>query len=161
MIERFESLRLELTTTWPQEVAGAGMNAIAMIEHRITTEGKEPGGGALKPYTRPYQKFKEAPQNTKRGRELGLGSSRFSGKTDYMLTGAFWRDIQVRSLVVQSADTLVTIGPKAPVNIAIMESLTKRDGFPLRLSEEEEKHIADQMEANLIQLVDKYFPIND
>lgn len=159
MIKRFEAMRLSMTIEWPEMVAKAALDSVAIIEDRITQEGKGPNGSALKPYTKPYQKFKEAPQNTKRGQLLGLGSSRYTGKTDYSLTGAFWRDIQLRQAVTDKDITTVSVGPSTDVNKAIMKSLTKRDGFPLRLSETEQEAVSDQLKTSLLNIVDKYFPI--
>lgn len=158
MISRFEALRLDMTLKYPKHVAGAGMNAIAMIEDRITQEGRNAKGSALKPYSKAYLKFKQNPQLTQRGKDLGLGSSRFSGKTDYMLTGAFWRDIQLRELRAAGNNINVTIGPSADVNFKIMQSLTKRDGFPLTLSDTETEILQQELKVNLINIVEKHFP---
>ena len=158
LIERYNGLIDELEAAWPNIVAKAAQDALALIEERITTTGTGPNGAALKPYTKPYKKLKENPGKYKRGKDLGLASTRFTGVTDYTLTGLFWKDIKVLQIESVDNNVLATIGAETSGNVKIMESLTKRDGFPLRMSEMEKEIVSENTNNEVITIIRKYFP---
>ena len=160
MIDNMKALIVDMEESWPEVISTNTADALGLIEERITTTGTGPGGEALKPYTKPYQKFKENPQDYKRGKLLGLGSSRFTGKTDYMLTGEFWSDVQVLEVRKEDINVTVVAGVNKEVNKKKMESLTKRDGFPLKLSDGEKDIIKENTQSKINEIVNRYFQIN-
>lgn len=157
-IEKMNGLINELENSWQPIMVGNTQDALALIEERITTTGMSASGTALKPYTKPYQKFKSNPGEYKRGKQLALGSSRFTGKTDYTLTGEMWKDIQVLD-IRESGNTVTCVaGPSKDINRKKMESLTKRDGPPLRLSDAEKEIIITNTRETVKEIIYKYFP---
>lgn len=160
LIQNFETMISELESSWPDIVARMGSDSIALIEERITKTGKDAQGNPLRKYTKPYQKFKEQPQNYKRGKELGLGSNRFTGVTDYTLTGLLWKGIKVLKVSEQSDTVVATIGADTVGNQQIIESLTKRDGFPLQLSESEKQIVTENALSSVSSIINKYIPSN-
>lgn len=160
LIEKMEALVIDLESQWPDILTRTTQDAVALIEERITTTGTNHEGLPLKPYTKPYEKFKSNPQNYKRGRELGLGSSRFTGKTDYMLTGIFWKDVQIIRQERSGEVIRVVAGITKPENIGKLEGLVKRDGSPFRLSDSEKNILRENTKNYIFDIINKYFPQN-
>lgn len=132
------------------DYAQAGLDLVAGIEERVTTEGKDAKQTPLKAYTDAYKKFKQNPQNTKRGKTLGLGSSRYTGKVDYNLTGEFWADMGLLAKSYTGSEIKVSVGLSKEVNIKKYKSLTKRDGQePLEPSIDEVANAARNLEQRV------------
>lgn len=121
----------------PNIYLSAGATFVALIEERITTTGTDDEGKAFRSYTPGYLEFKKNPQNYKRGKELGLASSRFTGKVDYTLTGELWNDIGLIEESVSGTEVKYSWGAIAEHNKEKLRSLDKRDGDPLQPSAEE------------------------
>ncbi|MBL7942993.1 MAG: hypothetical protein JNM00_09520 [Flavobacteriales bacterium] len=158
LINNLEALLVELESSWPDQVSQACADSLALIEERITTQGLDDTGKALKPYTDAYLRFKSDPKRFKRGRELGLGSSRYTGKVDYMLIGEFWRDVQVLR-VEQNGDLVEAVGGvRLPINKSKLESLNKRDGLVLDMSDVEKNQVHTNTSMRIFAIIERHFP---
>lgn len=115
----------------------AGYTLVDSIEQRITQQGQDDQNQPLKAYSPSYLKFKKNPGDYKAGKELGLGSSRFSGVVDYSLTGEMWNDIDLIEQAVSEDEVKYSFGAQNQVNKDKLSSLLKRDGDPLQPSESE------------------------
>jgi hypothetical protein len=160
-INALDALIQEIEAGLPQQMEVLAMDGLALIQDRIQTTGKDSKGNSLKPYTVAYRKWKDNPQNTKRGKELGLGSSRYSGTVDYTLTGDTWKNTKVISVDTNDGRTVAVIGPITEHSQMIMGTLKERDGeSPITLSQEEIAILQENQAAWLNGLIGKYFTVS-
>lgn len=153
LAEAINNVRARLEAEWPRMVSGYALDMVALVEERITTTGTDVNGAKLKAYTEQYKEFKQNPGRYKRGKELGIGSSRYTGKTDYSLTGEMWRDISVRRVSEAGGKVSVTVAPSLPVNQDKLDSLSRRDGDPLRVSEEEQAISLENLNQQFLEIL--------
>ena len=153
-ITQLEGVIARLRSDAPDLAVGFASDIIANVQERIQDTGTSARGTALKAYTAAYKKFKSNPQNYKRGKDLGLGSNRFTGKTDYTLTERMWADIMQLRVEGDGKSIRVIMGAQKTENRKKLEGLMKRDGVsPLQPNENE---IAIG-EYNLKQRIMAYF----
>jgi len=126
----------------PDIAVGFASDCLALVQERIQNKGTSASGSALKRYTAAYEKFKRNPGAYKRGKDLGLASSRYTGKTDYTLTGRMWADIRPLRVEGDGKNIRVIIGAQKTENRNKLESLAKRDGVNPLLPAEDEQEIA-------------------
>lgn len=88
------ALRRNFSIIAGQALEEVGLDLLQDVQSRIQTKGEKADGSKLKPYSESYEKFKKNPTG-KRARELGLGSSRYSGVVDYTLTSRMWNSVKV------------------------------------------------------------------
>lgn len=155
-ITQLEGVIARLRSDAPDLAVGFASDIIANVQERIQTQGTSAKGTALKAYTQGYLKFKKNPKAYKRGNDLGLGSNRYTGKTDYTLTGRMWSDIRPLRVEGDGKSIRVIMGAQKTENRKKLEGLMKRDGVsPLKPNENE---IAIG-EDNLKQRIMAYFDV--
>lgn len=141
----------DLERDMPNLVAGMANDTMALVQERIQTKGMSANGSRLKAYTVAYGNFKKNPKKYKRGQELGLASSRFTGVTDYTLTGRMWADIRVLRLDANGSSIRAIVGASKSENVAKLKSLQKRDGVnPLKPTKEEVAIAKDNLKQNIL-----------
>lgn len=141
----------DLERDMPKLLAGMANDTIALVQERIQTKGMSANGARLKAYTIAYEKFKKNPRKYKRGQELGLASSRFTGVTDYTLTGRMWADIRVLRLDSNGSSIRAIVGASKSENISKLKALKKRDGVnPLMPTEQEIQIGKENLKANIL-----------
>lgn len=115
-----------------------GFDLLQDVQSRIQSSGTKADGSKLKPYSSSYLAFKKNPKGTKRGKELGLGSSRYSGVVDYTLTSRMWNSLSVFPVSVGEKEIRVRIGTRDKDSQKKLSELSKRDSHnPLEPSEME------------------------
>lgn len=126
-----------------------GFDLLQSVQERVQTEGKDNKGSGLKPYSDAYLKFKKNPTG-KRAKDLGLGSSRYSGVVDYTLTGRMWNNAAVNPVKLSENKFVVSYGFQNDESNVKAESLVKRDGFNILEPSEGELSIAlEDMKQNI------------
>lgn len=151
--DKVRAVREDLERSKTRILAGYGFDLIALIQERIQTKGEDPYGTKLKEYSAGYLAWKKAPQNTKRGKELNLGSSRFSGVVDYTLTGRMWNNIGVIAQSESESSAVVTFGGKEQLSKDKLGWLAARDGEVLEPSEEELERAMDNVNMELERIM--------
>lgn len=151
-ISKLRSQIETLENKFPSIILDGGGVIIAEIMNRITQEGKDDEGKPFKAYTPSYLKFKQNPQETKLGKELGLGSSRYAGYVDYTLTGELKADIGLIEEEVSDTRVRYSYGAESEINKNKLKSLEKRDGDPLQPSESEVDLAQEIMEETIADI---------
>lgn len=147
----FDRMVQNLERDMPDLITGFAHDVIANVQERVQMRGKNKDGGRLKAYTKAYEKFKKNPQNYKRGQELGLGSSRFTGVVDYTLTGRMWADITVLRIESNGSSIRAKVGASKQENVNKLISLQKRDGVnPIAPSAEEVEIGKENLKENIL-----------
>lgn len=147
----FDRMVHRLERDMPDLITGFAHDVIANVQERVQMQGKNSQGGRLKAYTKAYEKFKKNPQNYKRGQELGLASSRFTGVVDYTLTGRMWADIRVLKVESNGSSVRAKVGAFNQENVNKLISLQKRDGLnPIAPSAEEVEIAKENLKENIL-----------
>lgn len=137
-VAELDRIIMRLKADMPDIAVGYASDCIANVQERIQMTGTGSDGARLRAYTIAYEKFKKNPQKTKRGRDLGLGSSRYTGKVDYTLTGRMWADIRPLSVQSNGYNIRVLMGARKKENIDKLRGLYNRDKKnPIAPSDEE------------------------
>lgn len=144
--------RLEVET--PDLIFGFGQDLVDSIINRIQNDGVGPDGSPFKSYSPAYLRFKSNPQNYKAGKDLGLGSSRYTGKVDYTLTGEMFRNIGL----VEESRTDETIklswGGRNDTTRKKLRSLSDRDGDVFSFSNEEESNALADLNSSIERIIE-------
>lgn len=151
-IARLETASRELKAQEPNLIFEYGQSIVDQIAERIQDNGNSPSGSPLKEYSASYLKFKQNPQDYKRGKDLGLASSRYTGKVDYSLTGEMWRNIGLIAENYGDPSRLVW-GGRSELTRGKITNLTKRDGAVLQPSEGEENIALDELRRSIDRIL--------
>lgn len=152
-IERLEEVSRDLENRSREIAFEYGQSLVDQIMERIQTEGRGPDGGLLKSYSPAYLRFKKAPQNTKRGKDLGLGSSRYTGVVDYTLTGEMWRNIGLVKENVSGDKVKMSWDGRSELTRKKMQSMSDRDGDLLKPSNIEIEIALEDVEIKLERIL--------
>lgn len=152
--DKVRKVREDLERSKVSILSGYGFDLIALIQERIQTQGKDQYGNKLKDYSAGYLAWKKAPQKTKRGKELNLGSSRYSGVVDYTLTSRMWTNIGILATSEGESTAKVTFGGKEKLSKDKLGWLGERDNIEvLEPSEDELERALDNVNRELDRIM--------
>lgn len=152
-IQDLEAVADQLERETPDLIFGFGQDLVDSIIERIQNQGVGPEGSPFKSYSPAYLRFKTNPQNYQRGRDLGLGSNRYTGKVDYTLTGEMFRNIGL----VEESNTEETVrlswGGRNDLTKDKLKSLSDRDGDVFEFNNEEEGAALEDLNRSIEEIL--------
>jgi len=146
------ALRRNFTILASEALEEVGIDLLQGVQERIQNEGRKADGTKLKPYSNSYLEFKKNPKG-KRAKELGIGSSRYSGVVDYTLTSRMWNS--VKSFPVSTPNGVgIRFASSEKQGQDKLRQLSRRDNHnPLEPSPEEIASARDRFAEILIDRI--------